>query len=167
MKIDSIKLAKELYDMYKAYDNEFFKLKVLTILTRSLTVAELLHLYYSFDYFKKMAIKKVFNITNYDEIIKYSDSFDLFAMNPTNIITKGIFVFDEGNVAKIIINKYRLDNINLTEEMLADESEVTNLLEKVNYLLRINVIEKSSTTVEKIWFISQVEKIKNAEKKEN
>ena len=166
LKIDSIKLAKELYDLYKAYDHEFFKSKVLSILNRSVTVSELLHLYYSFDYFKKMAIRKVFNITTYEEIINYSDMFDLFAMNPTNIITNGIFVFDENNVAKIIMNKYRLDNINLTDEMLLEE-ELPNLLEKINYLLRNNVIEKSSTTVEKIWFMAQVEKIKNDEKKKS
>ena len=76
LKIDSVKLAKELYDLYKMLDQEYFKSKALSIVNKSLTVSEVLHLYYSFDYFKKMVLKKVFEITTYDDIIKYSDSFN-------------------------------------------------------------------------------------------
>jgi hypothetical protein len=111
-----------------------------------------------------MAIKKVFNITTYDEITKYSDNFDLFAMNPTYIIINGVAVFEENNLAKVIINKYRLDNINLNEENL-NPDDLKPLLDKVELLLRIKVIEESSTTVEKIWFMAQVEKIDKAEEK--
>jgi hypothetical protein len=164
LKIDSVKQAKELYNLYKQQEQEYFKDKVLSVLSSSLTISELLHLYYSFDYFKKMIIKKVFDITNYDEIIRYSESFDLFAMNPTNIIVNGTFVFEENNIGTVIMNKYRLDNINLTEENL-NPDELENLLNKIKFLLRVNVIEKSSTSVEKIWFIAQVEKINTVKPK--
>jgi hypothetical protein len=164
LKIDSVKQAKELYNLYKVYDKEYFKDKVLTMLNSSLTISELLHLYYSFDYFKKIAIKKVFNITTYDEMTKYSEDFDLFAMNPTNIIINGVALFEENNIGKVIMNKYRLDNINLTEENL-NPDDLKSLLDKIQLLLRINEIEKSPTTVEKIWFIAQVEKINVRETK--
>jgi len=164
LKIDSIKLAKELYDLYKIFDQEYFKEKVMEVLNDSLTVSDLLHLYYSFDYFKKMAIQTAFNTTIHEEIVKYSDEFDLFAMNPTNIVVNGVAVFEETNISRIIMNKYRLDNINLNEENLnPDELEI--LLNKILFLLRVNEIEKSSTTVEKIWFMAQVEKININEKK--
>lgn len=164
LKIESIKQAKELYALYKTYDQEYFKDKVLSVLNSSFTISELLHLYYSFDYFKKIAIKKVFSITTYDEILKYSEEFDLFAMNPTNIIIDGIALFEENNLSKVIMNKYRLDNINLTEENL-NPDDLKPLLDKIELLLRIDVIENSSTTVEKIWFMVQVEKITKAEEK--
>ncbi|MFA5602768.1 MAG: hypothetical protein WDA21_03415 [Bacilli bacterium] len=164
LKIDSIKQAKELYDLYKLYDEEYFKDKVLSILSDSLLVSELLHLYYSFDYFKKITIKKVFNITNYDEIIKYSDEFDLFAMNPNNVIIDGILLFEETDVAKIIMNKYRLDNINLTEEVL-NSGDLNSLLEKIKLLLRVKKIGESEMPVEKIWFMAQVEKFNKIENK--
>lgn len=163
---ESIRLAKELYDLYKEYENNRFNTKILAILSSSLTISELLHLYYSFDYFKKMAIKRAFNITSYDDIIKYSEDLDSFAINPTNIIINGIPVFEEGNIDKIIINKYRLDNINLTEESL-NPDDLDTLLDKIQFLLRINEIEKSTTTVEKIWFMAQVEKINRNENKSN
>lgn len=164
LKIDSIKIAKELYDLYKIHEQEYFKEKVMEVLNDSLTVSDLLHLYYSFDYFKKMAIQKAFNTTVHEEIVKYSEEFDLFAMNPTNIIVNGVAIFEETNISRIIMNKYRLDNINLNEDNL-NPDELETLLNKILFLLRVNEIEKSSTTVEKIWFMAQVEKINVNEKK--
>ena len=166
LKINSIKQAKELHDLYKVYDQEYFKDKVLSILTNSLTMGELLHLYYSFDYFKKIAIKKVFEIDSYDEINKRSEEFDLFAMNPTNIVLNAVNVFEKTNISRIIMNKYRLDNINITEEALTPD-DFSVLLEKVNMLLRVNEIENSKITVEKIWFMVQVENINLKEQKKN
>lgn len=164
LKINSVKKAKELSELYKEYDKEYFKDKVLSILNSSLTVPELFHLYYSFDFFKKILIKKVFNIIDNEEIKKISDSFDIFAMNPTNVIVNGLQVFEESNLEKVIVNKYRLENINLSEENLVFD-ELNPLLEKIKLILRINTIEKSDITIEKIWFIVQIEKYQNAENK--
>ncbi|MDD2181669.1 MAG: hypothetical protein PHW32_04810, partial [Bacilli bacterium] len=164
LKLDSVISAKELYNLYKEYDEEIFKEKVLLMLNQFLTVPELMHLYYSYDFFKKKAIKRIFELTKYDDVIKYSDEFDLFAKNPNNIIVNGVSVFTENNIAKIIVNKYRLDNINLTEENL-ESSELETLLSKINFLLRVNEVENSKTTVDKIWFKVEVEKIITAEKK--
>jgi hypothetical protein len=121
-------------------------------------------LYYSFDYFKKIAIKRVFDITNYDEMTKYSESFDLFAMNPTNVIINGVAVFEENNLGRVIMNKYRLDNINLPEENL-NPDDLNSLLEKIAFLLRVKEIEKASISVDKIWFMAQVEKFNKLESK--
>ena len=136
------------------------------ILNDTLTISDVLNLYYSFDYFKKLTIQKVYNITDYDEIIKYSDNFDLFAMNPTNIIITGVPIFSSNNIAKTISNKYRLNSINISEDDL-NEDNLKNLLNKILLILRVNKIEKSDTTIEKIWFIVQVEKIVAKEIKEN
>ena len=166
LKLQSVLKAKELYELYKNYDIEYFKDKVMMILNDTLTISDVLNLYYSFDYFKKLTIQKVYNITDYDEIIKYSDNFDLFAMNPTNIIITGVPIFSSNNIAKTISNKYRLNSINITEDDL-NEDNLKNLLNKILLILRVNKIEKSDTTIEKIWFIVQVEKIVAKEIKEN
>lgn len=158
LKAESVLKAKELYELYKIYDKEYFKDKVLSILNRSLSVSDLLHLYYSFDYFKKLAIQKVYNTNIYDEIIKYSDNFDLFAMNPTNIIITGVPVFEEVSIGRIIANKYRLNNIKITEEDLVPEN-LKPLANKISLILRINKVENSETSIDKIWFMVQVEKI--------
>ncbi len=166
LKTDSINEAKELYILHKNYDQEYFNNKVLSVLNKSFTVSDLLNLYYSFDFFKKMAIKKVFEITSYEEIIKNSDNFDLFAMNLTNVVTNDVSLFEESNLAQVIVNKYRLNNINLNEEDFSIDN-LKALLERVKLLLRINEIENSSITIEKIWFMVQLEKIKLEEGKKN
>ena len=150
--------AKELYELYKEKDEKYFNSKVLSILNKNITVSDILHLYYSFDYFKKLEIQNSYEINSYDEIIKYSNNFDIYAMDSTNIVISGMPVFQESNIPEIIANKYRLCNISITEHELQEEN-LKNLLNKINLILRIKKIEDSSLSVEKILFITWVEKM--------
>ena len=120
-----------------------------------MTVADVLYLYSSFDYFKKKTLQNVFKLTTYDDIKRYSESFDLFAMNPSNVIVSGILVFDETNIPKTIVNKYRLNGIKIDESDLSMDN-VQNLLNRIRLILRIHMIETSMLSVEKIWFMIQV-----------
>ena len=122
-------------------------------------------MYYSFDYFKKLAIQKVYKITEYEEIIKYSNNFDLYAMDPTNIIITGVPIFEETDIARIIANKYRLNNIIIDENDLQPEN-LKPLLNKILLILRVNKIENSSSSIDKIWFMVQVEKLMAKENKD-
>lgn len=155
---ESIILANEIYKDYQKYDELYFENYVSKILNESLTISEVLNLYYSFDFYKKQEIKKSFSINNYEELLNFSDSFDLYAMNPLNIISDGEKIFDNIDVKDVIITKYRLSNINVNENNL-DANELENLLKKIELLLRIEKIENSETTVEKIWFMVQVHKL--------
>ena len=150
--------TKELYELYKLYDEKYFNSKVLSILNKNITISDVLMLYYSFDHFKKMSIQKAFEINSYDEIMEYSNSFDLYAIDSTNVIITGIPVFEETNLPRVISNKYRLCNINVNENDLEDEN-LKGLLNKITLILRINKIEQSSSSVEKIWFMTSVDKM--------
>lgn len=162
MKINSVCIAKELYELYGKYDKAYFKDKVLQILNNTISISDVLNLYYSYDYFKKITIQRVYNLGTYEEIEELSEKFDLYAMNPTNIIVNGLLVFSDTDIAKIIINKYRLSNIKLTLEEL-DPDNLDNLLNKILLILRINKINNSSTSANKIWFMTEVEKILSKE----
>ena len=155
---ESIIIANEIYKDYQKYDELYFENTVNKVLHESLTVSEVLNLYYSFDFYKKQEIKKAFSINNYEELLNFSDNFDLYAMNPLNIISDGEKIFDNIDVKDVIITKYRLSNINLNDSNL-DVNELENLLKKIELLLRIEKIENSETTVEKIWFMVQVHKL--------
>lgn len=163
LKIDSMQLAKNLYDLYKTYDEKNFEIKVLTTLSNTSTISELLNLYYSFDYFKKNNVKKVYGINKYSELVEMSEKFDKFAINPKNIIVNGTSLFNENNIDKVIMNKYRLNNINLTDENL-NEDVLEVLLDKIQLLIRIHEIESSQITVEKVWFMAEVERLTKKEK---
>ena len=80
-------------------------------------------------------------------------------MNPNNIIIAGVPVFEDTNVQRIICNKYHLSNIYIDEDNLTEEN-LKLLLNKVSLILRTQTIDKSNTTVEKIWFITKVHKYK-------
>ena len=162
LKTESITKTNELYELYKLHDEKYFHSKVLSSLNKNITVADVLHLYYSFDFFKKKTIQKVYEITSYDEIIQISNSFDLYSMDPTNIIVTGIPLFDVSNVPRIISNKYRLCNINVTEDDLQEEN-LKNLLNKINLILRVKIIEDSFFSIEKVWFMTWVEKMVSKE----
>lgn len=155
---ESIIIANELYKEYKNYDKMYFENVINKMIHESLTVSEVLNLYYSYDFYKKEELKEAFEINNYEELINLSDNFDLYAMNPLNIISDGEKIFDNIDVKDVIITKYRLSNINLDDNNL-DQMELENLLKKIELLLRIEKIENSETSVEKIWFMVQVYKL--------
>ena len=158
IKLDSVNMANELYKLYKEYEAEYFNNKVLLKLNESFTISEFLELYYSFDYFKKLAINEVFKISNYDELITFSENFDLFAMNLNNVIMSGVLLFDKENVSNVIVKKYRLSKINILDDDLHIDN-IENIINKIELLLRIKKIEESQTTVENIWFLTKVKEI--------
>lgn len=158
IKLDSVNIANELYKLYKEYDVEYFNSRVLLKLNESFTISEFLELYYSFDYFKKLAINEVFKISNYEELISFSENFDLFAMNLNNVIMSGVLLFDKEDVSSVIVKKYRLSKINILDDDLHIDN-IGNIINKIDLLLRIKKIQESDTTVENLWFLTKVKEI--------
>ena len=167
LKFESLKIAKKLYEMYQNLTKEYFNSKVYEVLNNSFSINDFLNLYYSFDYYKKEAIKESYDIETHNQLMEYSDDFDIFAMNPNNVIVCSVMSFDEVSISKFIMNKYRLLNININEENLYPEN-VPELIERINLVLRIKALEESKLDVEKLWFMVQVDKliIKPNEKKD-
>jgi len=163
LKFEAVKQANVLYELYHNHDQGFFNNKVGTLIKETFTVADLLNLYYSYDMFKKAALKKAYNISDYEEIKKLSDEFDAFAINPGNVVINGISLYEESNVAKTIVDKYRMVNINITEEDLTEEA-LDLFLDKINFVLRVQIIESSTTTVDKIWFMTEATRIDSINK---
>ena len=164
--METVLKAKELYELYKKYDEEYFNDEVAQVLSNTMSISDLLHLYYSFDYFKKLALQKVYKLTTYEEVMEYSENFDSYAMNPSNVIINGVAVFQESNLPRIIANKYRLSNIHIEEDDLIEDN-IKPLLNKVSIILRTNKIDNSNTSIEKIWFITKVHKFKLENEKTN
>ena len=166
LKIESLKIAKELYDLYYQREKLTFENKIISLKNDSLLlISDVVRLYYSYNFFKRETFEKVFELGTYNEIIDLCDEFDEFASNPTNIIINGINTFEEADVASVICNKYRLENINLEVADL-DEDSLVALKNKIDFIFRIYKIEHSNLSVEKIWFIVQVGKILEKESKE-
>ena len=164
LKIESVSMAKKLYALYKKYDGEYIKAQISEVLNINMTIAEVLDLYYSFDYFKKLTIQTVYKVNSYNDVIEKSDLFDEFAMNPTNIIARGLSIFEDNNIPRIIANKYKLNNIQINEEDIVGDN-ISVLNSKISLIERVNNIENSGATVEQIWFLVKSQKILNQEGK--
>ena len=166
LKIESLKIAKELYDLYYQQGKLEFENKIISLKNDSLLlISDVVRLYYSYNFFKKETFKTVFELSTYNEVVDLCDEFDEFASNPSNIIINGINTFEEADVASVICNKYRLENINLELADL-DEDNLTVLKNKIDFIFRIHKIEHSDLSVEKIWFIVQTDKILEKESKD-
>lgn len=165
LKIDSVSEAKKLYPLYKKYDEESIKAYITQVLNPNMTISEVLDLYYSFDYYKKETIQNVYNLTTYDDVIEKSNLFDEFAKDPTNIIARGLSIFEENNIPRIIANKYKLNNIQINEEDIVKDN-ISTLNNKIELIERINKIENSDLSVDKIWFLVKSNEILKEETKE-
>lgn len=163
MKLESVALAKELYDLYYEEEKLQFENIVLEMKSESAIMAsDVVKLYYSFDFYKRETLASVFELTSYNDIINLCKEFDEFASNPSNIIIQGIEVFENNDMADVVCNKYRLENINVNASDL-DENNIVSLINKIDFIFRIYAIENSKLSVEKIWFIVQNGKIKEKE----
>ena len=85
-------------------------------------------------------------------------------MNPTNIIARGLSIFEENNIPRIIANKYKLNNIQINEEDIVGDN-ISVLNSKIELIERINKIENSGFAVDQIWFLTKSQKILNEEGK--
>ena len=159
LKIDSVLKAKELYELYKVYEKEYFKDKIHKFVSTNMSVSDVLKLLSSFDYFKKVCIQKVFELDSYEDVIELVDKFDSFSSNPLNNIMEGILLFGDFDIPKIICNKYRLSGITIDEESL-NEDNINGLLNKINVIIRVNIIDNSNVSMNNIWFVSKVNKFK-------
>ena len=164
-KMKSNHLVRELVELYNEFDEELIKNIVTKNINTDMTVLDVLHLYYSYDYYKKDAIRRAYELEDYKTIIEYSDEYDFYSMNPNNLIAEGIEIFNQSNVSEVIANKYKLNGINVEPGDVTEENLKT-LLNKVLIILRLNVIENSKLTLDEVWFMVQVSKILDKESKE-
>lgn len=163
LKIESIKLAKEIYDLYQVLDKEKIKEMITPNISSTTLIDDVLKIYASFNLYRKSTIEKALKIDNYNDVLAEDKKFKDFAANPNNIVINGIYLYEDSDVPKIITNKYRFENINVQEDELSDNIDA--LLEKINFALRVNKINHSNLDVEKIWFIKEVNSIINNTKK--
>ncbi|MEG1146410.1 MAG: hypothetical protein RRY22_01395 [Bacilli bacterium] len=158
LKLETIKMSKEIDELNKKHDLIYYGWYIKRTANESITIGDVLKIFYNFDYLKKITIKQVYGkAVDPSYIEKRSSDFDSFAINPTFVLIDGISLLKENNFIRNLMNKYRIDDINLNEENLKIDA-LPELLGKIKFLLRSNIIEKSPVTAEEIWYLLQVEK---------
>lgn len=162
-KKQSLLILDEITKAYQELRREKLNDLIVSKFNLEVTVSDVLHMYYSLDYVKKNSLRLIYNNEiNYDDLMKICTKFDSFAINPSNLVINNIKVFDDQKINELLIKNYRMNNINLNDGNFNVDS-LRELLNKVILILRTRVIDKSDFNAEQIWFMAQVEKIKNNE----
>jgi len=158
LKIQSIKVAKELRLLYIQLDEERVRTTILPLINNSMLISDVMTIFDSFNAYRRKTIKEVADVQNYNELLEYELEFTNFMDEPNNIITNGIYAYEEEDVPTTIVNKYKFENVGVGIDELTREN-ISSLINKIDFILRINIINDSKLTVEKIWFMVQTSKM--------
>jgi len=150
---------KKLNDLYKELDDMYVNEIISTKLNDTSTIFDALELCSSFySYFKKIYLNQNQNSQEnefkdaYNKLLEYVN-------NVNNTFIKKIIFIDEIDVNDIILNKYKLLNINLTKDDLTDN--IKQLEDSIDFINLINNLNNSNISIEIIKFIIDFKKLKN------
>lgn len=139
----------ELKTLYKEYDDAKFKETVVTKLNDSSTLLDALRIAYSYkiDFAKMLKIDNE-EITNQEVNDKYKKLKD-FILYPNNNFICNTTIIDDRDIITIVLDKYKLMNINLTPEQLEDIN-IDSLISTVDKILINYYINSSKQSFEKL-----------------
>jgi len=154
---------EKLYKLYGELNELYFDNKIKENIRINTSVADVFEIFNSFPYFNKKMIKKVFNLETTDEIEIIRNKINEFIYNPYRKIIDMIPLFVEKNIPQLLMNGYRFENLNITEESFEEEN-INNIFEKCHRIIRNSKIEKFSLSLDEIEFLVKVTDLKNKNK---
>ena len=157
---NTLEINKELKEIYYNIEIEKTKANFISIVRDSITMYNVLFYCYSQEHYKRSCLKRAYPDITYYELLKKIKKFDYFAIDPTLALVDNIPFLREYDLEKVIINKYKLNNINLENDVLKDAE---GLLNKVYFLLREKLIQESEIKAEDIDFMTKVSNILSKE----
>lgn len=146
-----------LRDLYKQLDVALFKEKILNYLSDSSNYLDILQVAYAY----KINLYKLFRedneeITEEEFKVEYDNLFT-FINYPTNNIINNITILEDKDIPLIIIDKYKLMNINVDKEAL--DVNLDSFINKVDKLLADQYIKDSILKYEDIVFVCDANKL--------
>jgi len=152
----------ELKSLYSEYDFSRFKEKVVTELKDDSTLLDILELASSYE----INLAKIFKIDNEEitkeEINEKKAKLNDFISYPNNTIVNNITINDTRDIVTIILDKYKLMNLNVTSEQLED-SNLDSFVATVNKILINNYIARSPLKYDKLSMACEMKKILDKE----
>ncbi len=164
--VDVTNYADKLLQVYQGLDAIKFYRVIKSIVTDYVTLDDFLNAFRDFEYFKKKEMQDTFEIKTYSELMEHIEAFDEFCNNPNNLVIPSVPVFQEYDVTKVIVDKYRINNFNLTKESVTP-SNIDTLLSYIDLFLRSTHIMACNLTIQQVWFIVEAHKILNKPKENN
>lgn len=152
----------ELKNLYSEYDEAKFKEAILNNLNDNSSLLDILKLSASF----KINLIKILKIDNEeisnDELNKEINDLNEFIYYPKNSFINTITILDTRDIETIILDKYKLMNINITKDQI-EQSNIDSLINTVNKVLVSNYIKKAEVNYEDIQDACEMKKILDKE----
>ena len=148
-------LFEELYKLYKELNKIYFEEKIKSYIKVNTYVSDVFEILDAYPYFNKKMIKKVFEVEDEEEIEKIRSKMKDFIYNPYRKIIDMIPLFVEKNVPQLLMNGYRFENLNVTEESFEDDN-INNIFEKCNRIILSDKVTKFKLSLEEINFLIKV-----------
>ena len=134
------KSLKELITLYDEYDEAKFKESVANKLNDSSTLLDLLKIASSY----KINLKNIIKTLNEEaDVDKEASTLAEFINYPNNTIINNINIIEEKDVVEIILDKYKLMGINITNEQL-EETNLDSTINMINKILIGDYIKHSN-----------------------
>lgn len=150
---------KKLNDLYKELDDMYINEKITNLLNDTSTLYDALEFCSSFyNYFKRVYQKQNPN-SKENEFLEAHNKLIEYVNNVNNSFIKKIIFVDEIDINDIILDKYKLLNINITKDDLTDN--IKQLEDSIDFINLRNNLKNSDISIETIKFIIDFQKIKN------
>lgn len=140
---------------YDELEDLNFKDKVLNLITPTSTYYDILSLALANYSYLTTLIKKDNSEITEDEIKLKFYKLQTLVNSPYNTIINNISILDEKNISNIIIDRYRLLNININNENISEDS-LEDTITTVHNITTYQHIKNSSITVDNVKFVVDV-----------
>lgn len=148
-------LFEELYKKYIELNNIYFEEKIKDYIKVNTYVSDVFEIIDAYPYFNKKMIKKVFEVESDEEIENIRNKMKDFIYNPYRKIIDMIPMFVEKNVPQLLMNGYRFENLDVTEETFEDDN-INNIFEKCNRIIMSDKVSHFKLSLDEINFLIKV-----------
>ena len=148
-------LFEKLYKLYIELNNIYFEDKIKTYIKVNTYVSDVFEIFDAYPYFNKKMIKKVFEVEEDKEIDNIRNKMKDFIYNPYRKIIDMIPIFVDKKVPQLLMNGYRFENLDVTEESFEDDN-INNIFEKCNRIIISDKINRFKLSLDEINFLIKI-----------
>ena len=150
--------AIELDNLYKNLDVCLFNERIFNTINNNSTILDVLQFVFSYKLDLLKIIKKNKTDISSDDILKEYDSLEKLITYPDINIINNLSFLDDKDIVMIIIDKYKLMNINLDRKNF-ENSELENLISEVNKILVSEYVCENNIKLQDIKFMIESKNI--------
>lgn len=152
------KNLQELKDLYNEYDKDKFKEKIANKLNDNSTILDGLKLLNAYKINFGYVLKNINEDIKDEEIKEEEEALETFLASPNNNLINNVLITDDRNIITIILDKYKLMNINLSGEEL-EENNIDIIISTVDKILISEVLKKNNITYDDLYNLCEMDKI--------